>query len=140
MRGEGIGLVAIVLVALVCAGDPAKADGCARSRDFIFANAAGELPQKSSTYRAAFRMCREALGMSNVKDAFVLKSGAVAVIPRSPGITATAATLAEFCMRFRHGLLRFVRPEEVGRIVSLARIVELSTANTTPCAKIAGGG
>ena len=91
---------ALSMVAALLLPSPARAESCSRSRDYIFANSSGELPQKPKVYQDLFKNCLDTLLMSNVKDAFILKGGAIAVIPKDDGVTATTTTLAQFCGRF----------------------------------------
>jgi len=116
----------------------AHADSCAKSRDYILENAA-ELPQKPQVYRDLFKDCLETLQFSNVKDAFILQAGAIAVIPRNDSVSATASTLAQFCTRFPKGNLHFIGRKIQAQAASISRAVRLST-QSTPCEKISGGG
>jgi hypothetical protein len=127
--------LAFVVLAL-----PAHADSCGKSRDFILSNAAGDLPQKPQVYQDLFKSCIDTLGMSNVKDAFVLKAGAIAVIPKNDGVAATASTLAQFCARFRRGTLRFIARRELADAANIARAIDMSVAGVVPCRKITGTG
>lgn len=118
---------------------PAQAEGCTKSRDYILDNSI-DLPQKPETYRALFKMCLETLELSNVQDAFILKAGAVAVVPRNDSVPATTSTLAQFCTRFPKGHVHFVGRKDRRRVLNMARAVEFGSATSTPCVKIRGGG
>ena len=124
------------LVILACA-NAAHADSCDKSRDYILAS--GDLPQKPEAYRDLSKMCRETLLLSNVKDAFLLKAGAVAVVPRTDSVSATASTLSQFCSRFPKGTLHFVSRSERRQAADTARAVRIGVGNTTPCKKITRG-
>lgn len=124
------------LASAVLTAGPAHADSCARSRDTILR--AGNLPQSVQAYRDLFKMCLEVLTMPNVKDAFILREGAVAVVPRVDSVNLTAPTLAAFCTRFPRATLRFVRPRELARSVSVGQAVRLPIGTATACSRIRG--
>jgi hypothetical protein len=128
---------AAAAAALTALAGSAAAESCTKSRDYILAS--GDLEHPVTAYQSLFKSCLETLNLSNVKDAFILSDGAVAAVPRNDTIGATAGTLAEFCMRFPHGVLHFVRRAELHQIVNIARAVRLSSASATSCAKIVGG-
>jgi hypothetical protein len=73
-----------------------------------------------------------------VKDAFILKGGAIAVIPKDDGLTATTTTLAQFCGRFRGGNVRFIARRELPEASNIARAVQISSAGSISCRKITG--
>jgi len=133
-------VVAITASTIVALGGAARAESCSRSRDYILNNSSSDLPQKAQTYQNLFKNCLDTLQMSNVKDAFVLKAGAVAVIPKDDSVTATANTLAQFCGRFRRGMLRFVTRRELPEAANISRAIELSTTQATHCQRINGDG
>lgn len=128
------------LLACVVVASPAQAESCSKSRDYILLNSAGDLPQKPKVYQDLFKSCLDTLQMSNVKDAFVLKAGAIAVIPKNDGIAATANTLAQFCTRFRAGTLRFIARRELSDAANIARVVDMSVSGATSCRRITGSG
>jgi hypothetical protein len=130
---------ALSMVAALLLPSPARAESCSRSRDYIFANSSGELPQKPKVYQDLFKNCLDTLLMSNVKDAFILKGGAIAVIPKDDGVTATTTTLAQFCGRFRRGNVRFIARRELPEASNIARAVQISSAGSISCRKITGG-
>lgn len=129
--------VLAVLGFMICAG-AAHADSCAKTRDYILASA--DLPQRPQIYRDLFKMCVEALTFSNVKDAFLLKAGALAVVPKIDSVAATASTLSQFCTRFPRGTLHFVDRQELREAASTAQAVRISPGASTPCEKIVGRG
>jgi hypothetical protein len=118
----------------------ARADSCGKSRDYILANASQELPRSPQLYQKLYKSCLQTLQMSNVKDAFVLKSGAIAVLPRNDSVPATAGTLAQFCTQFPRQTLRFITRRELRIANNVALIVQLGTSQSTPCQKITGNG
>jgi hypothetical protein len=128
------------LLACVVVAHPVQAESCSKSRDYILLNSAGDLPQRPKVYQDLFKSCLDTLQLSNVKDAFVLKAGAIAVIPKNDGVSATAGTLAQFCTRFRAGTLRFITRKELTDAVNIARVVELSVSGATSCRRITGSG
>jgi hypothetical protein len=118
---------------------PAYAESCTRSRDYVLSNAAGDLPQKPQSYQDLFKICLEATQLSNVKDAFILKDGAVAIVPKQDDVASTARTLAQFCSRFPRGTVHFVTRRELPDAAILSRAVKISSRGSTPCHKIVGG-
>jgi hypothetical protein len=125
-----------VALALFAIPAVARAEGCTTSREYILADSLGELPQSPQSYQNLFKMCLETLQLSNVKDAFLLKDGAVGVIPRDGGIAATAGTLAQFCQRYPGGRLRFISRGEQAHDRDVGQIVKLSSTGATPCQDI----
>jgi hypothetical protein len=126
------------VLALVVLAAPAGAESCTKSRDYIFMESSGDLPQKSKVYQDLVKNCLDTLLMANVKDAFILKGGAIAVIPKDDGVTATTNTLAQFCGRFRGGSLRFIARRELPEASNMARAVRLSSTGSISCRKITG--
>jgi len=117
----------------------ARADGCAKSLDYIL-NSASEDMRKPQLYQQLYKSCLETLQLPNVKDAFILRSGAIAVLPRNSSVPATAGTLAQFCIRFPRTTLRFIRPGERRFVNNITRVVQLGTSQSTSCQNIAGRG
>lgn len=132
-------LMSLVMLALIGMSGAAQAESCTKSRDAILANAS-DLPQKPKIYQDLFRDCLDTIALPNVQDAFILKVGAIGVLPRKDTVSATAVTLAQFCERFPHGTLHFVGQKERARLANISRAVEWSSARTTPCTRIKGGG
>lgn len=133
----GIGACVGSLLPLVALSGAAQAESCTRTREYIFDNAF-DLPQKTEVYRTLFKNCLETLAFSNVKDAFILKDGSLAVIPRNDSLNATAGTLAQFCRRFPRGTLHFVPAKEARKAANTAIAVAMSSTRATPCEKIVG--
>jgi hypothetical protein len=130
-------LLAVLILGLL-AGH-AQAESCTKSREYILTDSAGDLPQQASSYQNLFRACLDTLMLPNVRDAFILRDGAIAVVPKADGITATANTLAQFCGRYPHGTLRFITRGELPMTTNIARAVQISAGSATTCAKITGG-
>ena len=130
------------LALLACAGTTgtAQAESCTKSRDYILTNAS-DLPQKPKIYQSLFRDCLDTITLSNVQDAYILKKGAIAVLPRRDTISATASTLAQFCERFPRGTLHFIGQKDKAKIANnIGRVVDWSSPNSTSCMQIKGGG
>ncbi len=135
MNNPATKALAVSLIVLGVAA-PAFADSCERSRDYILGGLAGDLPKSGNTYQDLFKVCQEVLSLPNVKDAYVLKAGAIAVDPKRNTVTATAATLAQFCERFPHRLIRFLTPLEQRRARTVGLIVLMAGGDATSCAKL----
>lgn len=98
-----------------------------------------DLPEPPQAYRNLFKICMAAVNMSNVKDAFLLVDGGIAVIPKRDSISLTAATLSEFCDAYPRATLRFLSKKDLQRVGnSLELLVRLSSTSATPCKKIKG--
>jgi hypothetical protein len=141
-RGASIALVLmksllIVLLALSFS-QSARADGCAKSLDYILNNFAGELQKPSTTYRLLLDVCARTLPMANVREAYLLRDGGIAVVPKNNSVFATASTLADFCRKFPNNTLRFVTRKEVQHGLTTGFVVMLSSGSSTPCQKIMG--
>jgi hypothetical protein len=142
-RRVGAGLAqsaaASVLAAavLLVVGSHAHAESCARSRDAVLNGA--DLPQPPQAYRDLFKMCMAAISMPNVKDAFLLVDGGIAVIPKRDTVAATAATLSEFCQAYPRATMRFLSRKDLQRVAnSMELLVRLSSTGATTCKKIRG--
>jgi hypothetical protein len=131
---------ALAGLAFVCAAilsmPPAWADSCARSRDFILSS--GTLSHKPAVYKKLFAMCMQTLRLPNVKDAFILTEGGIAVVPRIDRVSATAGTLAQFCTRFPHGTLHFISGQTLARTSGIGQMVRIPHRASTPCSRITG--
>ncbi len=129
-------LLALALLGL--AATQAQAESCTRSREYILTDSAGDLPRQPSAYQQLFRICLDTLTMQNVRDAFILKDGAVAVVPSIDDVKTTASTLAQFCQRYPGATLRFITRGELPMIASMGRAVDISSGSATSCRKITG--
>ncbi len=129
----------ILAAALLAAAAPnANAESCTRSREYILTNSSAELPRQPSAYQLLFKICLNTLTMSNVRDAFILRDGAVAIVPTIDNVAATAGTLSEFCRRYPTGVARFITRGELPLIASMGRAVDISSGSATSCARIVG--
>jgi hypothetical protein len=123
---------------LLVASTSAQAENCGKSREYLLGSLAGDLPMPAQSYDALFKICMAASAMSNVKDAYMLKDGGVAVIAKQDSISATAATLAQFCNAYPRATLRFVTARELALSKSTLAIVRMSSGSATSCKKIKG--
>jgi hypothetical protein len=126
------------LLLLGLAATPARAESCTRSREYILSDSGAELPRQPSAYQQLFKICLDTLTMSNVRDAFILRDGGIAVVPRVDDVTTTTNTLAQFCQRYRGATLRFITRGEIPIIANMGRAVDISSGSATSCRKITG--
>ena len=77
--------------------------------------------------------------MANVKDAYILKDGGIAVdSPSKDSLPATAATLSPFCDAYPRATLHFLTRKELLDVKSITSVIKISSASSTPCQKIKG--
>ena len=117
---------------------PVSAESCSKSTEYIREGAADDLTQLAAHYKDLFRVCVETLMLANVKDAYVLKDGGIAIVPARTTLVATALTLAEFCQRFPNGVARILTREELRKGLTVERVVMMHSTSTTSCKKIHG--
>ena len=127
-----------ILFLLLTASTAAQAENCSKSREYLLGSMAGELPMSAQSYETVFKTCMAASAMSNVKDAFMLKDGGIAVVPKQDSISATAATLSQFCNAYPRATLRFITRKEQALSKSTLAIVRMSSGSATSCKKIKG--
>jgi hypothetical protein len=113
-------------------------NNCERSREYLIGGLAGDLEMSAQTYDTLFKICIATAAMPNVKDAYVLKDGGIAVIPKQDTIPATAGTLSQFCEANPTATLRFVTRRELALGKTMSAIVQTSSSSATPCKKIKG--
>jgi hypothetical protein len=130
-------LIAAALLASLNATS-ALADSCNKSRDYLLGGMVGELNMPPQAYQSLFKTCLATSKMSNVKDAFILKDGGIAVIPKQDSVAATARTLSTFCNAYPTGTLRFITRKDQKLGVSVSRIVKMSSTSSTSCKVIKG--
>jgi hypothetical protein len=135
MRSAAAAAAILLTVGLV---RPAAADNCAKSLDYLMNDLAGELPQGAEAYRNLLQTCVQTLAIDNVQDAYILRDGGIAVIPKQSSVLATAQTLAAFCRRFPRRTLRFITPGERRKGLTTGLVVLMSSTNTEPCSRIVG--
>lgn len=131
-------LLAAALLAFGANG-VAAADGCAKTRDYILEGLAGELIKPARTYQDLFKTCLETLSLPNVKNAYILKAGLVAIDPRQNTLMATASTLAQFCRRFPNSIARIFTPGEQRQAKTVGLVVMMPALTARPCQAIRGG-
>ena len=85
--------MALLAIFLVLGAGGAQADNCGKSRDYLFGNV-GDLTLPPKAYEDLFRVCMAAAAMSNIRDAYILKDGGIAVIAKQDSVAATATTPA----------------------------------------------
>ncbi|HEY1473052.1 MAG TPA: hypothetical protein VGF53_03105 [Pseudolabrys sp.] len=129
--------IAALLIAIGVAS-PAMAESCTKSREYILEGLGGSLISPPARYQDLFKVCVEALILSNVKDAYVLKDSGIAIVPKRDSLTATAETLAQFCQRFPKNTARFVTPREQRSRPTVGLIISLSSTGSASCKKIRG--
>ena len=129
---------AVVLLSLAGFTGPAAAENCTKSREYILEGLAGDLAGRAAMYRELFKVCIETLTLPNVKDAYVLRDGGIAVVPKRNTVIATAETLAKFCERFPKSTARFMNPREQSRRPTVGLVVLMSSTGSTSCKKIRG--
>ena len=128
----------IALLVVLCLTGPVSAESCGKSREYILEGLAGDLPEPAASYQDLFKVCVEALKLANVKDAYLLKDGGIAIVPSRNTMIATAETLAQFCQRFPKNVARFFTPREQKKSLTVAQVVMMSSADTTSCKTILG--
>ena len=74
-----------------------KTRTAARAANTCWVGLGGDLTLPPQAYNDLFKICTAATVMPNVRDAYVLKDGGIAVVAKQDSVAATAATLAQFC-------------------------------------------
>jgi len=131
-------LVAMMLLTINVTGASA-ADSCAKSRDYILEGMAGALTRPARSYQNLFKVCLQTLTLPNVKDAYVLKAGLIAIDPRRNTTMATASTLAQFCRQFPHSTARIFTPGEQRQAKTVGLVVMMPALTARSCQAIRGG-
>jgi hypothetical protein len=130
-------IVAVLLMSCWL-GTAASAESCSKSLNFILSGFAGDLPLPGADYRNLYKSCAQALTMTDVKDAYILKDGGIAVVPARDSITATAGTLAAFCEAYPSGRLRFLTHKEIRRGLTTGSVVMMPSTGSGSCRHIRG--
>jgi hypothetical protein len=132
-------MVAIaVLLSLAVNVARADSENCRRSREYLLGSLSGDLTLPPQAYNDLFKICNAAAAMSNVRDAYILRDGGIAVVPKQDSIAATAATLSQFCDTYPRATLRFLTRKEMLLANSIVSVVQMSSGSSTPCKKIKG--
>jgi hypothetical protein len=139
-RDGGMTRILAIAVFLALASNTARADSenCRRSREYLLGSLSGDLMLAPQAYNELFKICVAASAMSNVKDAYILKDGGIAVIPKQESIAATATTLSQFCDAYPRATLRFLTRKEMLLAKSVTGVVQMSSGPATSCKKIKG--
>ena len=131
-------LVALVVAFGASGVSQVSAESCSKSRDYILEGLAGDLVLPGTSYQNSFKICSETLTLTNVKDAYILKDGGIAIVPAHNSIFATAETLAQFCQHFPKKVARFLSPREQRKDLTLGLVVMMSSSGTPSCREING--
>jgi hypothetical protein len=131
-------LATATLLALAASAARADNENCRKSHEYLLATPSGDVAIGPQTYNDLFKICIATSAMPNVKDAYILRDGGIAVIPKQDSVSATAATLAQFCDAHPRAVLRFITRKEKLAIRSIAAVAQLSSTSSTPCKKIKG--
>jgi len=127
-------------IVLTLAASPSHADNCDKSRSYLLGGLGGDLTLPPKEFDGLFKRCLATAAMTNVKDAYILKDGGIAVIPKQDTLAATAATLSQFCDSYPRATLHFLTKRERTDDKLLADIVRISSTSSTSCQKIKGLG
>ena len=125
-------------VFLAFASNAARAENCGKSREYLLGNLSGHLALPPRAYEDLFKTCLAAAAMANVKDAYILKDGGIAVVAKQDSVAATAATLSQFCDANPQATLHFLTRKELLQIKSIANVIKISSTSSTSCRKIKG--
>jgi hypothetical protein len=128
----------LTIIFLALATSAAWAANCEKSREYLLGNLVGDLTRPAHTYDELFKVCMATIGMSNVKDAYMLKDGGIGVLPKQDSVAATAATLSQFCEAYPRATLHFLTRKEMLQIKSIVSVIKISSTSSTPCQKIKG--
>lgn len=130
-------LIAVTLLTL-CTSGAMAANGCAKSRDYILEGMAGALTKPARFYQDLFKVCLQTLELPNVKDAYVLKAGLIAIEPQQNTLTASAATLTQFCRRFPRGTARIFTSGEQREARTIGLTVLMPSLSAKSCQTMRG--
>jgi hypothetical protein len=129
---------ALIAVFLAAGVTYAQAESCGKSREYLLGNLGGDLTMSPQAYENLFKICMTTATMANVKDAYILKDGGIAVIPKQDSVAATAATLSQFCDAYPKATLHFLTHKELLEVKSIVNVIKISSTSSTPCQKIKG--
>jgi hypothetical protein len=132
--------LAAAAILLVLAENAARAEDetCRKSREYLLGSLGGDLTLPPQAYNDLFKICTAATVMPNIRNAYVLRDGGIAVVAKQDSVAATAATLAQFCENYPRATLRFLTRKEMLLEKSIASIVQISSSSSTSCKKIKG--
>jgi len=130
--------LAVIAVLIALAANTARAESCSKSREYLLGNLGGDLALPPQAYEDLFKTCLATAAMANVKDAYILKDGGIAVIPKQDSVAATAATLSQFCDAYPRATLHFLTRKELLQIKSIVNVIKISSTSSTSCQKVKG--
>jgi hypothetical protein len=130
--------LALIAIFLALAVNGARAENCGRSREYLLGDLGGDLVLPPKAYDDLFKVCMAAATMANVKDAYILKDGGIAVIAKQDSLAATAATLSQFCDTYPRATLHFLTRKELLDVKSIVSVIKISSTSSTSCQKIKG--
>jgi hypothetical protein len=128
----------LIAACLTLAVTGARAENCGKSREYLLGNLSGDLAMPPQAYESLFKTCMATAAMANVKDAYILKDGGIAVIPKQDSVAATAATLSQFCDAYPKATLHFLTRKELLQVKSIVSVIKMSSTSSTSCQKIKG--
>jgi hypothetical protein len=129
--------MALIAIFLALGAGSAQADNCGKSRDYLFGSLS-DLPLPPKAYEDLLKVCMAAAAMSNVRDAYILRDGGIAVIAKQDNAAATATTLSQFCDAYPKATLHFLTRNELLKIKSITSVVKIPSTSSTSCQKIKG--
>jgi hypothetical protein len=138
MSKDWVRRLAAMVVLLALATGAARAENCGRSREYLLEGLGGDLALPPQAYENLFKICIATSAMANVKDAYILKDGGIAVVPKQDSVAATAATLSQFCDNNPKATLRFLTQRELLSATSVGSIIQMSSTSAASCQKIKG--
>jgi hypothetical protein len=130
--------LAVIAVLIALAANTARAESCSKSREYLLGNLGGDLALPPQAYEDLFKTCLATTAMANVKDAYILKDGGIAVIAKQDSVAATAATLSQFCDAYPRATLHFLTRKELLKIKSVVNVIKISSTSSTSCQKVKG--
>lgn len=137
MTRPAAALLATLLLTLGARGAEA-AGGCTKSRDYILQGMAGALAKPARLYQDLFKVCLQTLELPNVKDAYVLKAGLIAIEPRQNTLMAAASTMTQFCRRFPRSTARIFTPGEQRQARTIGLTVLMPALSAKSCQSMKG--
>lgn len=138
MSSDCIRRLGAIAVLLALATSAARAENCSKSREYLLGGLGGDLALPPQAYENLFNICVGTSAMANVKDAYILKDGGIAVVPKQDSVAATAATLSQFCDSYPKATLRFLTRREMLFTNSIDGIIQMSSTSSASCQKIKG--
>src|SRR3984885_5683080 len=129
---------ALIALFLALAAGTARADNCGKSRAYLLGSLGGDLGLPTQAHEPFFKICLAAASMANVRYAYILKDGGIALIPKQDSVAATAATLSQFCDAYPRSTLHFLTHKELREDKAIVAVVRISSTSSTSWQKIKG--